>query len=272
MTDHITRAGLTMDLRALGLKSGDELVVHGSLSSLGRVEGGAETVVDALLDVAGDKGTVVAPTFTSGLAEEEPFDPEQTPSQTGAITEALRTREDAVRSEHPTHSVAAIGPSASSLTRNHAYDRSLGRNSPLHRLAKHGGQILLLGVGHDRNSSIHVAEALASLPYRTGTKEVQVLGDDGTATTVDVSRVGCGRGFPVLEPVAERADLLTHGNVGQAPAQLMDGEDILRVAYELVKKKPGALLCDDPDCWWCPEARAVLEAESEKVGGEGQES
>lgn len=263
MTDTITRAGIVMDLRALGLKSGDELVVHSSLSSLGRVEGGAETVVDALLEVVGDKGTIVAPTFTSGVVESEPFDPETTASQTGAVTEALRTRADAVRSEHPTHSVAAIGPAAETLTANHAYDRSLGRNSPLHRLARRDGQILLLGVGHDRNSSIHVAEALASLAYRTGTKEVLVSGDDGTATTVDVSRVGCGRGFPVLEPVAEQAGLLTHGKVGEADAQLMDGEDILRVAYGLVKKKPGALLCDDPDCWWCPEARQILESASE---------
>lgn len=255
----VSTADLVADLRELGLGDGDEVVVHSSLSSIGWVEGGADAAVDALRAAVGEDGTVAVPTFTSGVVRDEPFDREATRSRTGAVTEALRTRPDAVRSDHPTHSVSAVGPAAASLTAGHALERSLGADSPLHRLAARGGKILLLGVGHERNSTIHVAETFVGLPYRTGTRRVLVREPDGGVREVEASAVGCGKGFPALEPLADAKGVLVRGCVGEAPAQLMRGEAILEVALDALEANPGFLLCDEPDCWWCPEARRRLE-------------
>lgn len=261
--DGLGRDELVADLRRLGLESGDDVVVHASLSSLGWVDGGAETVVDALSDAVGTGGTVVVPTFTPSVVREEPFDPDETRSRTGAISEALRTRDDARRSDHPTHSVAALGPAADELTDEHALESSLGPHSPLHRLAERGGKVLLIGVGHERNSTVHVAEALADLPYKTGTNDVLVRNDDGEIERVETATVGCGKGFPTVEPIADVAGVLTHGQVGAADAQLMRGDRIVSVARSALETDPGILLCDQPDCWWCPDARRTLETTAE---------
>src|SRR6478672_9626519 len=106
----VTRADLVEGLRALGLRLGALVQVHSSLSRLGFVEGGAETVVDALLEAVGLAGTVMVPTFNHGKADI--YDPRTTPSISGAVTEALRKRPGAHRSIHPTHPYAAIGPDA----------------------------------------------------------------------------------------------------------------------------------------------------------------
>jgi len=256
--DAVSRSDLVADLREIGVESGTELVVHASLSSLGWVSGGAAAVVDALCEVTGSDGTVAVPTFTPpSVVETEPFDPATMRSRTGAITEALRARPDARRSEHPTHSVAALGPAAGELTRDHRLDRSLGADSPLHRLAQRGGQVLLLGVGHERNSTLHVAEALADLPYKTGTNRVLVR-DRGEVRTVETARVGCGKGFPAVEPLARDAGIVRRGTVGAADAQLVPAAAIIDLTAEVLADDPGFLLCSDPGCWWCPDARRTL--------------
>ena len=257
----ITETDLRRDLRALGLEAGDEVVVHSSLSAIGWTEGGPRTVVDALLAVVDETGTILAPTFTASHAKSHPFDPEKTPSQTGAVTEALRTHPDAHRSTHPTHSVAALGAAAEELTAEHPLDASLGPDSPLDRLARRGGRVLLLGVGHESNSTLHVAEKRAGLPWKDRVNEVLVRErgpENKPVRTVETAKVGCGKGFVSFEPVAEQTGILVRGQVGAADAQLVDGADVLSLALELLEHDPGFLLCEDPDCWWCPDARRRL--------------
>lgn len=253
----VTQAEIEADLRSLGLDAGDEVVVHSALSSIGWVEGGPDTLVDAVLSVIGPEGTMAVPTFTAGVVTEEPFDPAETESRTGAVTEALRTRPDARRSQHPTHSVSALGADAAELTAHHPYDATVGLESPLHRLAQRGGSVLLIGIGHERNTTLHIAERVAGVPYTALTREVLVAAED-EPTTVEVAQAGCSKGFPAIEPVANAADVLTFGQVGTAPAQLMAGADIIDVAVAELADDPGFLLCDVPDCWWCPDARERL--------------
>lgn len=255
----ITAPELRADLRSLEIEPGDELVVHSSLSSIGLVAGGAATVVDALVSAVGDRGTIAVPTFTPRTTRQDPFEVAETPSETGAVTEALRERDDAVRSDHPTHSVAAVGPAAEALTADHDYRNSLGEDSPLHRLAKRGGKVFLLGVGHDSNSTLHLAEALADLPYKNGTNRPLVTDGTGEPRTVETATVGCGKGFARFRPAAERAGIVVRGRVGAAGAQLMLGADVLRVARSVLEDDPGSLLCEEADCWWRPGARCALE-------------
>lgn len=250
----VCRKELERGFRELGLDSGSKVVVHSSLSSFGRVEGGAETVVDALLNVVRPSGTVVAPTFTR---YDEPYDPNRSPSTTGAVTEALRRHEKAVRSPHPTKSIVAIGPDVSGLVADHEPANSLGPGSPLHRLLEDGGKVLLLGVDHTANSAIHIAERLAGVPYRDQMARVRTCVGD-TMRTVEVNRVHCSRGFEVVSPLCEQAGIVSHGRIGGANARLFDGTGLLSVVIELLEAEPGALLCSVPDCKRCQYARERL--------------
>jgi aminoglycoside 3-N-acetyltransferase len=120
---NVTRMMISDRLRSLGVKNGDILLVHSSLSRFGHVEGGADAVIDGILDAVGTEGTVLVPTLTGSdkLSPANPpiFDVLNTPSWTGIIPETFRKRPEAVRSLHPTHSVAAIGKKAREITANH---------------------------------------------------------------------------------------------------------------------------------------------------------
>lgn len=245
-------------LGGLGVVDGEGLVVHSSLSSLGRVEGGADAVVEALLEAIGPDGTLAVPTFTR---YHEPYDPATSASTVGAVTEAVRTRDEVERSGHPTKSVAAIGPEAAELVADHEPSNSLGPASPIHRLLERGGRVLLVGVDHTTNSALHVAERLAGVPYRDQTAETQTL-VDGEVETVTVNRVHCSGGFEAIAPLARHAGIVSRGRIGDAEVRLIDGAPLLDLAVELLESDPGALLCSSPDCDRCQYAR-------ERIAGDG---
>ena len=127
----VTQSDITRGLEGLGLGRGDAVLVHSSLSSFGHVEGGAETVVRAFLQVLGETGTLLVPTF----------------GDFGAITDAVKSRADAVHSIHPKASVAAIGARAEELCRDHwKAETAHGEGTPYRRLAESGGYVCLVGV------------------------------------------------------------------------------------------------------------------------------
>lgn len=163
----ITKGQILGDLRKLGLKEGDIVLVHSSLSSIGYVEGGADTVIDALLRAVGDKGTILMPAFSyhhdvlTTLKSGVLFDPKDTPSSVGVIAETFRLRKEALRSLHPIHSVTAIGPQSKYLLKDHNKSQTpYGRNSPFYKLIVMDGYILHLGSSFGRTTSVHVIESL----------------------------------------------------------------------------------------------------------------
>jgi len=180
-----TTSSLAADLTRLGIRPGMTLVVHSSLSSLGWVCGGPVTVIDALEQVLGPEGTLVVPTHTAHLSDpaewlappvpgswhdiirtEMPaFDAAITPTRgMGAIPECFRPQPGVFRSNHPHDSFAARGPLAEHITSAHQLDFGLGESSPLARVYEQDGYVLLLGVGHARNTSLHLAEYRAEYP------------------------------------------------------------------------------------------------------------
>jgi aminoglycoside 3-N-acetyltransferase len=177
----VTRERLAADLRRLGPVDGQTVLVHSSLSRLGRVVGGAEAAVEALLDAVGPSGTLLFPTLT-GARQDGPdcppsIDLRATPCWTGRIPETARQRPAALRSLHPTHSVAAIGPAAERYASGHELaETPCDRHSPYGRLIDERGFILLLGATQSSNTTLHCLEELAEVPYH--------LQDDWTVGTV----------------------------------------------------------------------------------------
>ncbi len=161
---------ISLSLKKLGIKRGDGILVHSSLSSFGYVKGGADAVIDALLEAVGQEGTVLVPTLT-GKDTDSPqnppiFDVMKTPCWTGRIPTEFMKRPQSRRSLHPTHSVSGIGPLVPFLINGHENSITpCGKNSPYYRLAEKGGYILLIGVDQESNTTIHTAEELAEVPY-----------------------------------------------------------------------------------------------------------
>lgn len=255
---------LVEDLARIGIKSDDALLVHSSLKSIGRVEGGPETVIQALLEILGPDGLLVMPTFTYRIPV---FEPERSESRTGRITEVMRSWPTAVRSWHPTHSVAAIGAQSRELCRDHHRVGGIDIDSPLDRLAKREGKILLIGVGHIANSTIHLGEAHAKLPYL----DIPMSADAASVATViqptgerlEVSlnrRPGCSRGFGVMEKVMRDAGAIRDGMVGAAPVQWMGADAVVEETVAFLRADPAGLLCTDPHCYRCTSARMRLKA------------
>jgi len=239
-----TVASLRGDLRELGLDTGDVVLVHSSTSSVGFVAGGPQAIVQALLDVLGDGGTLVVPTHTSEntdpaswqnppvpeswwpvIREESPgFDAAITPASRwmGILAETARTWPGSRRSNHPQVSFAAIGARAEEVTTGHRLDDALGDSSPLGSVYRMGGKVLLLGVGHDSNTSLHLAEWRQRDPplHHTGSAVRQPDGSGRWTTWRDVDEDESD--FERLGADFERDNRAVRlGRVGNAAARLM---------------------------------------------------
>jgi len=260
----VTHVQLAQAFQDMGLAAGDSLILHSSLSSLGHVEGGAGAVIDALLEVIGDTGNLMLPTFNYTRPSPKPhYDPETTACRTGAIPEAGRKHSRAVRSLHPTHSVAVIGPKAVQLTRDHLAHRAFGIGSPIDRLVQMGGKVLLLGVGHVSNSLIHVAEEYAGVPKVSGYPDplpfFKVKMPDGTVLKhqLDTSP-SCSAAFGGAEYALRHHGEIRDHRIGSCMMQMMFGKAVLQRVIEIIGEKPDVLLCTHPGCRPCDGARMNL--------------
>jgi aminoglycoside 3-N-acetyltransferase len=233
---------LSSDLRALGVRAGDVVLLHSSNKSLGFVVGGAQAFVQALLDVLGPDGTLVVPTHSSDncdpagwhnppvpeswwpvIRDQAPgFDPAVTPSRwMGVLPELVRTWPGALRSTHPRLSFAAVGAHAKDVTDDHRLDDALGEHSPLGAVYRLDGKILLVGCGHDANTSLHLAEWRQPSPPR-GDNGSSIRQPDGTGrwtTWIDVLEDESD--FEELGDAFEKEVGVSVGPVGNATARLM---------------------------------------------------
>ena len=266
----LNRETLADAFRAMGIGAGDGVIVHSSLKSLRQVEGGADAVLDALLDAVSPSGNVMFPTFNYSRPLPTPhFDPATTPARTGILPERARLRANAIRSLHPTHSVAVIGPNAKALTENHLQTRAFGIGSPIDLLASRGGKILLIGVGQMSNSTIHIAEDHAQIP-KAGVYDplpsVGVLQADGSVIEHRLdSSPSCSAAFEAAAFPLRQRGAIRDARVGDSMMQMMKGADVLAIIGQLLADQPDALLCNNPQCATCPGTRANLGLKNQAV-------
>lgn len=232
-------------LRTLGLEAGHIVFVHSSLSSIGYIEGGADAVVDAFLDVLGPTGTLVVPSFTfsHGRKLNPVFDPIQDPSEMGRITEVTRTRPGARRSHHLLHSVAALGPHAEEITAVHGAS-AWAADGPFWKLYELDAHILMLGVPYLRCTFFHVIEQLVQVRYRQWRQvDALVQEPDGRkrplpALTYSPRSRFVGNDFNKLGAMLEERRLAQVGAVGNAVARRFRARDALEVGLAEYRKDP----------------------------------
>jgi aminoglycoside 3-N-acetyltransferase len=252
------KADLCSDLEKSGLKAGDIVMVHSSLSSLGWVWGGADAVIDALLEVIGEDGTLLMPALTAG-SKQVPFEGKQTPSYLGEINEAFRRRGDVKRSFHPTHSVLALGKDADYLIADHLEAESAcGLGTPYFKLTERGGYVLMLGVDLDRCTLMHTAEDLADCPF-LGERTFYYRDSEGAIQEKVLKRFpGPHRDFIGLDQHLRKAGIIKLGRVGSAVTRLIKAQDLLLEATRLLKENPAAVLCDNPSCQDCLQQKGKI--------------
>lgn len=248
----VTQSDIVQGLQALGLRAGCRVLVHSALSSFGHVEGGADTVIDALLDTVGEQGTILVPTLTgsASLSVDNPpvFNPAATPCWTGRIPETFRQHPAAIRSLHPTHSVAAIGADAERLTASH-----IDSITPCDDGSPYGllptlpdSYILLLGVTHESNTTFHHIEEAVGVSYQIQPEmvraEIHHAGQVITRHTM-LHRYGPNRRFMVMEPALLERGIQVNGMIGQAVVRMIDARRMVPLCIQALRANP-LLLCD----------------------------
>lgn len=253
MEQVFTQSTLKAQLTELGVEAGDVLLVHSAFGRLGHVAGGPQALIETLLQCLGPEGTLVMPAHTAGNTEpgnwQNPpvppdswarvrealpaFRADRSPSwRMGVVAETFRAWPGVLRSEHPVGSFCAFGSRAKEITAHTDLEDMFGETSPLARIVHLRGKVLLLGVGYDRCTMLHLAE------HRSGANAERV--NEGSAVWRDAKRtwieyeiraystddfVECGAAYEALSRHRQQS-------VGSADARLLQSEDLVRFASD----------------------------------------
>lgn len=256
-----TVESLRDDFEALGIEKGMVLLVHSSLSAIGWVCGGPVAVIIALQEVLGETGTLVMPAHSTDLSDPSQwknppvpeswwetiretmpaYDPDLTPTRSmGKIAETFRKQGGVLRSAHPQSSFCARGPQASSIINNHALAYGFGEHSPLARIYDLDGSVLLLGVDHSSNTSIHLAEYRADFSSKRVVQEGAPISRAGarswtTFEDIDVDDSDFDRlGEDFLR--SDAGKVVRRGKVGIANCQRMPQRAVVDFAVDWLGK------------------------------------
>jgi aminoglycoside 3-N-acetyltransferase len=239
----MTRVSLRRDLKRLGVRAGDVLLVHSAFGKLGWVVGGPQALIEALSDAVGEAGTIVM-TAQTGLSDPAEwanppipkawvnetrralpaFEPDKTPTRgQGVVPEYFRTFPGVKRSSHPEISFCALGARARSLTTGHTLDADFGEKSPLGKMVRANAKVLMLGTDYFSCTALHLAEHLSAtaplvrhgLPLMVDGKRkwVWYKGLDHDSSDFDA----IGRAFE-----RKHKDAFIKGKVGLAKSRLID--------------------------------------------------
>jgi len=244
---------LLRQLAALGIEPGGVLIVHAAFSRIAPLEHGPRGLIGALLAGVGNRGTLVMPSMADD--DDTPFDRRTMPCRAvGVLADSFWRMPGVLRSDSP-HAFAAIGPHAERITLPHPVDVPHGLDSPPGRVYELDGQVLLLGVGHDADTTIHVAENIAGVRYRQP-KHATVL-EGGRPKRYEYGETDhCCENFRLLDAWLEAEGRQRRGRVGQAPARLARSRDIVSAALDRLRRDETVFLHPGGSCGECDAARA----------------
>lgn len=241
-------------LRALGVREGGVLLVHTSFRTVRPVEGGPAGLIRALRAALGPAGTLVMPSWTGD--DETPFDPAFTPASAdlGVVADTFWRLPGVVRSDHA-FALAAAGPLAARITADPLPLPPHTPESPVGRVHELDGRVLLLGVGHEADTTLHLAELLAGVPYRVP-KHVTVLREGRPVRVEYGENDHCCTRFALADEWLRERGLQSAGPVGHAHARLVRARDVVAVALEHLSRDPLVFLHPPGACPDCDAARA----------------
>lgn len=249
------RCEVTGQLRALGVGPGGVLLVHTSFRAIRPIEGGPLGLIAALRGALGPDGTLVMPSWTGD--DDSPFDPAATPAAEGlgATADAFWRLPGVVRSDH-LQAFAAIGPRAEAIVKTTLPLPPHAPDSPVGRVHDLDGQVLLLGVGHDADTALHLAELMVRVPY--GVPRHCTVMRDGRLTRIDyLENDHCCQRFALADGWLRREGLQAGGSVGHGGARLFRAQDVVRLAVGELRRDPYVFLHGPGEgCAECDAARA----------------
>ena len=245
-------------LKKIGISEGQTIMVHTSLSSMGFVCGGAQIVIEALLESVGTDGTVMMPTQswknldpTAGVHWEEPeewwqiirdnwpaYHKDITPTNTmGAVAEMFRKWPGTLRSDHPARSVAANGKYAAYLTQGHDLSNIFGEGSPIGKIYELDGYVLLIGVGYDKNTSLHLADVRADYPGKHASTEYSAVTENGQRVWKEYRTLYVdGEDFEEIGEAFENSHSVQKVTLGNATLTLMKQRELEDFAVKWIEQ------------------------------------
>lgn len=254
----VLKQDILKSLYDVGLRKGQTVIVHTSLSSLGFVCGGAQIVIEALIETVGKEGTILMPTQSwknldpsTGVHWEEPeewhdiirenwpaYNKDITPTNTmGAVAEMFRKWPGTLRSDHPARSVAAWGKHAKYITENHDLSNIFGEGSPIAKIYELDGFVLQIGVGYDKNTSIHLADARANYKSKHNCIEHSaIMENDKRVWKAYETLFVDGEDFEEIGKAFEENCSVKKANLGNGILTFMKQRDIVDFAVRWIEK------------------------------------
>ena len=226
-------------LRVLGVRTRQVLQVHAAFSKVGPLVGDPQGLIEVLRAALGDGGTLVMPSMTDD--DDHPFDPRSTPCPSmGVKADSFWRLPGVLRSESP-HAFAAVGPLAERIIAPHPLSPPHGPDSPVGRVHELGGYVLLLGVGHDANTTVHLAEHMAGVRYRR--RKLATIMQGGAPTRFEYEEIDhCCERFALVDEWLDERTLQRRGSVGHGEARLVPTVAVVDIVVERLRAYETAFL------------------------------
>ena len=240
---------LVLNFQKLGLTNGDVLLVHSSYKSFGGVEGGPQTVIDALRSILTEEGTLIVPTFNYDFCNGKPFDVKKTPSKMGIISELVRTNSNSKRTLDPVFSFAILGKHRDYLA-DLKSEHSFGPDSIFAKLRELDAKIMIIGLTYNESMTFfHHIEEIQGCDYRyfkefkgTITNYDDVKQDGKIVLFVrDIER-GVQNAVDKMGSIMEQEGIVKNTIIGESEIKIMNVNEVYKRTTEEMKKNPYILI------------------------------